>query len=90
MPFLGSFGISSLRDRTKDILSVVLALLFGVGCGALTSATMYLVWSVITSRYEIREAGSDSEESDDENPKDMSYVKIPAAPAKEGYEGNQG
>ncbi|KAG2722800.1 hypothetical protein I3760_02G142900 [Carya illinoinensis] len=33
---------SSLRDRTKDILSVVVALLFGVGCGALTAATMYL------------------------------------------------
>ncbi|KAJ4975056.1 hypothetical protein NE237_008230 [Protea cynaroides] len=38
-PF-GFFGIGSLRERTKDILSVVVALLFGVVCGALTSATI--------------------------------------------------
>uniref|UniRef100_A0A6N2M1L3 Uncharacterized protein n=1 Tax=Salix viminalis TaxID=40686 RepID=A0A6N2M1L3_SALVM len=38
----GSYDLSSLRDRTKDILSVVVALLFGVGCGALTAATIKL------------------------------------------------
>ncbi|KAL5987631.1 hypothetical protein ACLOJK_035381, partial [Asimina triloba] len=81
-----SFGASSLRDRTKDILSVVLALLFGVGCGALTSATMYLVWSVVTSRYESQDSdGEDGEDNVGANA--VGYVKIPAAPVKEGYEG---
>ncbi|XP_058076094.1 uncharacterized protein LOC131224763 [Magnolia sinica] len=81
-----SFGVSSLRERTKDILSVVLALLFGVGCGALTSATMYLVWSVVTSRYEGQE--SDGEDGEDHVVSTkMGYIKIPAAPVKEGYEG---
>ncbi|KAL0008979.1 hypothetical protein SO802_010481 [Lithocarpus litseifolius] len=35
---LASYDFSSLRDLTKDILSVAVALLFGVGCGALTAA----------------------------------------------------
>ncbi|KAI3417461.1 uncharacterized protein J3R85_014415 [Psidium guajava] len=76
---LGFFDLSSLRDRTVDILSVVVALLFGVGCGALTAATMYLVWSLVASH-----RGDDlQEESDDEDtsPKKMGYVKIPAADA---------
>ncbi|KAJ7960001.1 putative Transmembrane protein [Quillaja saponaria] len=52
-PFgLSTYDFSSLRDRTKDILSVVVALLFGVGCGALTAATMYLAWSLFSNRYE--------------------------------------
>ncbi|KAK9134753.1 hypothetical protein Syun_014083 [Stephania yunnanensis] len=81
----GGFGVSSIRDRTKDILSVVVALLFGVGCGALTSATMYLAWSLITNRYEGREGGefTDGEFDDDDDdeipsPKKMGYQKIPA------------
>jgi hypothetical protein len=75
-----AYDFSSLRDRTKDILSVALALLFGVGCGALTAATMYLVWSVFTARHELR-AAAYGEFSDDEieSPKKMGYVKIPAA-----------
>ncbi|XP_042500528.1 uncharacterized protein LOC122078563 [Macadamia integrifolia] len=91
-PF-GSFGITSLRERTKDILSVVASLLFGVGCGALTSATMYLVWSLITNRFEFNDSdreGEDGDDSDcfcDDDMKKMGYVKIPddpvAAPAKE-------
>ncbi|PIA60687.1 hypothetical protein AQUCO_00300300v1 [Aquilegia coerulea] len=71
---LPSFGgvTSSLRDRTKDILSVVVALLFGVGCGALTSATMYLAWTLITNH------DSDfSSDDEDVNPKKMGYCKIP-------------
>ncbi|ERN09514.1 uncharacterized protein LOC18437667 [Amborella trichopoda] len=77
---------NSLRERTKDILSVIIALLFGLGCGALTSATMYLAWSLITNRYE----GSASEEY--EGADDAGYVKIPDTPStdtvkKEGYEG---
>ncbi|KAG7941113.1 hypothetical protein I3843_16G021800 [Carya illinoinensis] len=44
-----NYDYSSLRDRTKDILSVVVALLFGVGCGALTATTMYLAWKFYTA-----------------------------------------
>ncbi|XP_072957591.1 uncharacterized protein [Typha angustifolia] len=94
-PAAPEFGFSSLQDRAKDILVVVVGLLFGVGCGALTAATMYLAWSLVTNRYEI--SGSegyydDEQEGGDESPKKAGYVKIPAAadpvPAKEGYEKN--
>ncbi|KAF9603578.1 hypothetical protein IFM89_037077 [Coptis chinensis] len=74
---------SSLRERTKDILSVVVALLFGVGCGALTSATMYLAWSLITNRFE--ESHDDGDFSDDDDVasfKKMGYCKIPDDAAK--------
>ncbi|OVA07549.1 hypothetical protein BVC80_665g4 [Macleaya cordata] len=79
----GSFGVSSLRERTKDILSVVMALLFGAGCGALTAATMYLAWSLITNRYEFRGSEDDDsefdEDDDDVSLNKMGYVKIPSA-----------
>jgi hypothetical protein len=87
-----AYDFSSLRDRTKDILSVVVALLFGVGCGALTAATMYLAWSVFFNRFsDYRFASSfsdddDNDDDDDVTPKKLGYVKIPApvpAPAKE-------
>ncbi|KAE9591313.1 hypothetical protein Lal_00038495 [Lupinus albus] len=76
-------SFDSLRNRTKDIISVVVALLFGVGCGALTSATMYLVWSVVSG---FRGSGYDEFlSSDDENEietaKKLGYEKIPAAEA---------
>ncbi|KAG4995144.1 hypothetical protein JHK86_031971 [Glycine max] len=78
--FASAYDFSSLRDRTKDILSVALALLFGVGCGALTAATMYLVWSVFSTRH--RASSFDDFSSDDEDeiesPKKLGYVKIPA------------
>ncbi|XP_021592764.1 uncharacterized protein LOC110600260 [Manihot esculenta] len=83
LPFgLSSYDMSSLRDRTKDILSVVVALLFGVGCGALTAATMYLVWSLFSTRYDYRYEEFDSEdgdEDDDISPKKVGYCKIPEA-----------
>lgn len=95
LPFTSSsasYDLSSLRDRTKDILSVVVALLFGVGCGALTAATMYLAWSLFSNRSDYHSSspfGDDSDE-DDFSPKKIGYVKIPAAdsvpapvPAKE-------
>ncbi|VFQ99758.1 unnamed protein product [Cuscuta campestris] len=70
---------SSIRDRTKDIMSVVGALLFGLGCGALTAATMYLIWSLFWPQ------GFDFEDSDDEFDDDdiaaqkkAGYVAIPA------------
>ncbi|XVF80762.1 hypothetical protein PTKIN_Ptkin15bG0101400 [Pterospermum kingtungense] len=70
---------ASLRERSRDILSVVVALLFGVGCGALTAATLYLVWTLFSARFEYNRASFEEDESDDEFiPKKMGYVKIPA------------
>ncbi|KAJ6290844.1 hypothetical protein OIU78_026571 [Salix suchowensis] len=82
----GSYDLSSLRDRTKDILSVVVALLFGVGCGALTAATMYLVWSLFSpsqSRYDDYFDGEFSDE-EEEDLKKIGYVKIPEAEQVKG------
>ncbi|CAK9317957.1 unnamed protein product [Citrullus colocynthis] len=85
------YDFTSLRDRTKDILSVVVALLFGVGCGALTAATMYLAYSLFAGQFGRRSSVCDDflEEddfSDDnkENIKKMGYIKIldDAAPVK--------
>ncbi|KAL1161489.1 hypothetical protein V6Z11_A07G138200 [Gossypium hirsutum] len=71
-------AFNSLRDRSRDILSVVVALLFGVGCGSLTAAAIYLVWIIFTARCEYHE----DDESDEEfSPKKMGYVNIPANPA---------
>ncbi|XP_010470451.1 PREDICTED: uncharacterized protein LOC104750359 [Camelina sativa] len=80
---MGSDNINSFRDRTRDILSVVVALLFGVGCGALTAATMYLVWALVVNRqsYDFEEEEEDdyeNEESDAASLKKLGYVKIPA------------
>ncbi|KAI3776786.1 hypothetical protein L1987_46576 [Smallanthus sonchifolius] len=55
---------ASIRERTMDIMSIVGAVLFGVGCGALTAATMYLFWSLFAPRR--FDFGSDSEENGDE------------------------
>ena len=81
LPF-DSFVGSSFRDRTKDILTVVASLLFGVGCGALTAATLYLIWSLFApNRFEIR----DYDDESDDDLKKVAYVAIPAAdaPAKD-------
>ncbi|XP_038904410.1 uncharacterized protein LOC120090765 isoform X2 [Benincasa hispida] len=85
------YDFTSLRDRTKDILSVVVALLFGVGCGALTAATMYLAYSLFAGQFGNRSSvyddlGEEDDLSDDnkENIKKMGYIKIPddVAPVK--------
>ncbi|KFK41017.1 hypothetical protein AALP_AA2G074600 [Arabis alpina] len=79
LPFI-SENMNSFRDRTRDILSVVVALLFGVGCGALTAATMYLVWALVVNRhsYDLEEDDYENDESDAASLKKMGYVKIPA------------
>lgn len=82
-----SLYTSSFRDRTRDILSVVGSLLFGVGCGALTAATMYLMWSLFAAnRFDLRDDSDDESdgdedgfEGDDVSPKKIGYVAIPAA-----------
>ncbi|CAL0315688.1 unnamed protein product [Lupinus luteus] len=80
---------SSLRNRTKDILSVVVALLFGVGCGALTAATMYLVFSIFANRDEDYSSPYDGffDDSDEkiESEKKIGYEKI-ESDKKIGYE----
>lgn len=93
-----SFGVSSLRERARDILVVVAGLLFGVGCAAVTSATVYLAWYLVSNRYEV--CGSegydfiDDEDDAVESPKKMGYSDLPAMPAspvsplKEGSAGN--
>ncbi|KAL6003372.1 hypothetical protein ACLOJK_023595 [Asimina triloba] len=48
-PFAG-LSASSARDRTKDILFVVVALYFNVSCGTPMTATMYLAWLIRTAR----------------------------------------
>ncbi|KAE9596108.1 hypothetical protein Lalb_Chr17g0345801 [Lupinus albus] len=88
------FGFSandfiSLRNRTKDILSVVVALLFGVGCGALTAATMYLVFSIFANRGDDYSSPYDGflDDTDEkiESPEKIGYEKI-ESPKKIGYE----
>lgn len=63
-----------------------MALLFGVGCGALTAATMYLVWALVVNRrgysFEEEEDDYENEESDAASLKKLGYVKIPE-PVKE-------
>ncbi|CAN8302315.1 unnamed protein product [Cochlearia groenlandica] len=64
-PFI-SDNIDSFRDRTRDIHRVVVALLFGVGCGALTAATMYLAWALVVNRhsYDLEEEEEDCYENE--------------------------
>ncbi|KAK1320143.1 hypothetical protein QJS10_CPA03g02549 [Acorus calamus] len=84
-----SSSSSPVGGHTRDILGVVVALLFGAGCGALTSATIYLAWSLIAhNRYD----DGDFSDEDGEIVTSMKtgYFQIPtetAAVAKEGYEG---
>uniref|UniRef100_A0A0E0K7Q1 Uncharacterized protein n=1 Tax=Oryza punctata TaxID=4537 RepID=A0A0E0K7Q1_ORYPU len=76
-----SDAASSVQERAKDILVVVSGLLFGFGCGALTAATMYLVWSLLASTCapsydEVYGEDEDDELSDSESPKKAGYVII--------------
>ncbi|KAJ0969009.1 hypothetical protein J5N97_021886 [Dioscorea zingiberensis] len=68
------FPFGSLRERARDIMAVVLGLLFGVGCGALTAAIVYLAWTLFTNCC----ASDDFEEDEVQSPKKMGYVTIPA------------
>ncbi|KAG8092015.1 hypothetical protein GUJ93_ZPchr0012g20206 [Zizania palustris] len=75
-----------LQERAKDILMVVVGILFGVGCGALTAASMYLVWSILagaaaSSHYEEIYSDEDDEASDSKSPKKAGYVIIPGVDA---------
>uniref|UniRef100_A0A0A9EIQ9 Uncharacterized protein n=1 Tax=Arundo donax TaxID=35708 RepID=A0A0A9EIQ9_ARUDO len=71
---------SSVQERAKDILVVVSGLLFGFGCGALTTASMYLVWSLLAStcasNYDDVYSDDEDQLSDSESPKKAGYVII--------------
>ncbi|KAL1547442.1 hypothetical protein AAHA92_23919 [Salvia divinorum] len=70
---------SSIRDRTKDILSVVGALLFGVGCGALTGALMYFLWALFSpGRFDFDDLSDDEDDDVAAAKKKLGYVSIPA------------
>lgn len=75
-----SGAASSVQDRAKDILVVVSGLLFGFGCGALTAASMYLVWSLLAatcaSGYDDVYSDDEDQLSDSESPKKAGYVII--------------
>ncbi|KAF8672375.1 hypothetical protein HU200_049578 [Digitaria exilis] len=68
------------QERARDILVVVVGLLFGVACGALTAASVYLVWSMVagaTAASPYEELYDDEDEaSDTESPKKVGYVII--------------
>ncbi|KAK1439271.1 hypothetical protein QVD17_05087 [Tagetes erecta] len=73
---------SSIRDRTMDILSIVGALLFGVGCGALTAGTMYLIWSLFSNRHDFASDSDEDEYDDSEDDVTFNkngYVAVPTA-----------
>ncbi|KAL5223452.1 hypothetical protein ABZP36_010091 [Zizania latifolia] len=86
-PAAGAAGV--LQERAKDILMVVVGILFGVGCGALTAASMYLVWSMLagtaaSSHYDEIYGDEDDEASDSKSPKKVGYVIIPGVEAHDG------
>lgn len=57
-------------------------MLFGVGCGALTAGTMYLIWSLLSNRHDFA-SDSDEDEYDDGEDDVMvnknGYVAVPTA-----------
>ncbi|XP_075499905.1 uncharacterized protein LOC142538474 [Primulina tabacum] len=69
---------SSIRDRSKDIMGVVGALLVGVGFGVLTGVAIFFVWALFSPRHFDFSDGSDSEDDDVSAAKKFGYVKIPA------------
>lgn len=78
--FYSTLTRSSIRDRTRDIMNVVGALLFGVGCGALTAAAMYLLWSFFSpNRFEYDDSDDDTfyDIDDEGTPNKMGYMTIP-------------
>ncbi|GFQ05805.1 probable protein kinase at2g41970 [Phtheirospermum japonicum] len=78
---------SSIRERTKDIMSVIGALLFGVACGALTAAGMYFAWALYSpSRFDFGDVSSSSDDDDDNDDEPAAAdddLKKPAPPAQE-------
>ncbi|KAD6796148.1 hypothetical protein R6Q59_019986 [Mikania micrantha] len=71
---------TSIRERTMDVVSIAGAVLFGVGCGALTAATMYLFWSLFAPRqFEFESDSESGDEEDDVSPNNNVYFAVSAA-----------
>ncbi|XP_073317243.1 uncharacterized protein [Primulina huaijiensis] len=76
---------NSIRERTRDIMSVVGALLFGVACGALTATTVYFLWALFSpGRFEFDDFSSSDDDDDDDvdvtTAKKFGYVAIATKP----------
>ncbi|KQJ97166.1 uncharacterized protein LOC100821945 [Brachypodium distachyon] len=89
LPHPAAGAAAGIQERVKDILVIVVGILFGVGCGALTAASMYLVWSVIagpgaSSNYDGLYGDEEDDASDYESPKKVGYVIIPGMEAQDG------
>lgn len=82
-PQLLTQSSSPLRERTLDFITVVGALLFGVGCGALFGGTLYLIWFCISpSTFSF--GCHDADDFDDLSLKKKGgYAAIPAVVANE-------
>ncbi|GFP96980.1 hypothetical protein PHJA_001842100 [Phtheirospermum japonicum] len=83
LKFYSSMSIS-ICECTKDIMSIVGALLFGVACGALTAAGMYFVWALYSpSRFDFGDVSSSSDDHDEVvvTKLKMGYLAIPTKPA---------
>ncbi|KAJ1295124.1 hypothetical protein BS78_01G199600 [Paspalum vaginatum] len=79
-PAAAAAAAAGPQERARDILVVVVGLLFGVACGALTAASVYLVWSMVAgaaaaSPYD-ELYGDEDDASETESPKKVGYVII--------------
>lgn len=72
--------MSTFQKRARDVLSILIALLLGALCGAITSTIFHVVWALATHRYRVSSAEVEGVSAD---PKDFGYQKLPA---KEGVE----
>uniref|UniRef100_A0A0D6R0F1 Legume lectin domain-containing protein n=1 Tax=Araucaria cunninghamii TaxID=56994 RepID=A0A0D6R0F1_ARACU len=75
-------GPSSLRQRADDILGILMALLFGAGCGAMAALVMFMLWSLFSSRF-----GFTSTEFV-AHPVDFGYQKIGMTVGKDAPDAN--
>lgn len=82
-------AVAGDQDHPREVLVVVVGLLFGVACGALTAASLYLVWSVLagpvaSSPYDELYGEEDEDVSDTESPKKVGYVIIQELEVRDG------
>lgn len=80
--------MSTFQKRARDVLSILIALLLGALCGAITSTIFHVIWALATHRYRLSSAEAGGVGAD---PNDFGYQKLPAkegleVPTKEGLE----
>ncbi|XP_075481155.1 uncharacterized protein LOC142521864 [Primulina tabacum] len=72
---------NSIRERTRDIMSVVGALLFGVACGALTATTVYFLWALFSpGHFEFDDFSSSDDDDEVTTAKKFGYVAVATKP----------